>query len=296
MEHEKKMKQGGNETMENGPGKETVSEAKKPTVIAMAANKGGVGKTRETICEANCLGAAGYAVVVIDMDFNNSATFYYLPEEERKTALRKNIADAMSREENSLHDFTIPTMHKNVDIIPSSRYLADLRSVNEKRLSRMIPALAGKYDFVFIDCQPDYNNLTLNAINAADIIITPVLKDLDSYNAAVFLKEKIGLETDRLDAWFITVNGYNRQYEEAESGKQKEYIDLYSQAFEGHITPSNTWYPWTQDMNEIKDRNKMLSRTKIEGAVCNQKLFDAVIAMAKCFIDDDDLRVTPEAF
>jgi len=281
--------------MENGHGNETAS-AKKPTVIAMAANKGGVGKTRETICEANCLGAAGYNVVVIDMDFNNSATFYYLPEQEQETARRKNIADAMSREENSLYDFTIPTKHKNVDIIPSSRYLADLRSVNEKRLSRMIPTLAGKYDFVFIDCQPDYNNLTLNAINAADIIITPVLKDLDSFNAAVFLKEKIELETNRLDAWFITINGYNRQYEEAESGKQKEYIDLFSQAFSGHITPADTWYPWTQDMNEIKDRNKMLSRTKIEGAVCNPKLFDSVIAMAKCFIDDEDLRITPEAF
>jgi chromosome partitioning protein len=274
----------------------TEPETKKPTVIAVAANKGGVGKTRTVLCEANCLGAAGYPTCVIDMDFNNSGTFYYLPEESRDEARKKNIADAMSREENNLSDFTIKTKHKNVDIIPSSRYLADLRSVNEKRLSRMIQTLAGKYDFVFIDCQPDYNNLTLNAINAADIIITPVLKDLDSFNAAVFLAEKIKLETDRFDAWFITINGYNRQYEDAESGKQKEYIDLYNQTFSEHITPSDTWYPWTQDMNEIKDRNRLLSRTKIEGAICNQKLFDSVMAMARNFIDEDELRVIPEVF
>jgi cellulose biosynthesis protein BcsQ len=266
-----------------------------PTVIAAAANKGGVGKTRTVLCEANCLGAAGYRVCVIDMDFNNSGTFYYLPDESKESARKWNIADAMSREENSLADFAIPTRHKNVDIIPSSRYLADLRSVNEKRLSRMIGTL-GEYDFVFIDCQPDYNNLTLNAINAADIVITPVLKDLDSYNAAVFLAEKIKLETDRFASWFITVNGYNRQYEGAESGKQKEYLELYAQAFAGHMTPPETWYPWTQDMNEIKDRNMMLSGKKTEGAVCNKKLYDAVIALARCFIDEDELRSIPEAF
>jgi hypothetical protein len=54
------------------------TESLVPLVTAFSANKGGAGKTRQAILTANCLGAAGKKVLVIDMDFNNSATFYYL--------------------------------------------------------------------------------------------------------------------------------------------------------------------------------------------------------------------------
>jgi chromosome partitioning protein len=276
----------------NGTGEE--GTRRKPIVVTFSANKGGVGKTRMALLTANCLGAAGKKVLAIDMDFNNSATFYYLPEGSQEESLRKNIADALSREENDLHDFTILTEHKNVSLILSSRYLADLRSVNEKRLNRMIKSMTGDYDFVIIDCQPDYNNLTLNAINAGDLIITPVLKDLDSFNAAVFLEEKISIETDKHDCWFITINGYNRQYDNAQGGKQKEYIDIYKQRFESHITDPEAWYPWTTDMNEIKDRKRYLSEKPLAGAVCNPKLFNAVISLSECFIAEEHFTERPE--
>jgi chromosome partitioning protein len=191
-----------------------------PLVTAFSANKGGVGKTRQAILTANCLGAAGKKVLVIDMDFNNSASFYYLSDEQAAAAREKNIADALARESNVLSEYILPTDHPGVDLLASSRYLADLRSINEKRLSRMMPALGGRYDLIVIDCQPDYNNLTLNALNASSLIITPVLKDLDSFNAAGCLGQKIALDTDKQDCWYITINGYNRYYEEASGGKQ----------------------------------------------------------------------------
>jgi len=249
-------------------------------VITLSANKGGVGKTRSVILLANCLGMAGLRVLVIDMDFNNSATFYYLSQDQQNLALTKNIADGMTKETNNLADYILPTEHVYVDIIPSSRYLADIRSVNEKRLSRMIPSLQGIYDIILIDCQPDYNNLTLNAINAADTIITPVLKDLDSYNAACFLGQKIALDTDKADSWYITINGYNRLYEEAAGGKQKEYIDIFKTEF-NLITNAETWFPWTVDMNEIKDRKKSLALQPRNGSVCNPGLFNAVINLSE---------------
>jgi chromosome partitioning protein len=256
-----------------------------PLVAAFSANKGGVGKTREALLIANCLGAAGRRVLVVDMDFNNSATFYYLPGDLAGAAGEKNIAAALSRESNLLADYAIPTGHKGVDLIASSRYLADLRSISEKRLGRMIPALAGKYDLVVIDCQPDYNNLTLNAINASDLIITPVLKDLDSFNAAAFLGQKIALDTDKQENWYITINGYNRHYEEASGGKQKEYIDVYRSEF-SRITDPATWFPWTADMNEIKDRKKRLSDTPLRGEICNPELYHAVISLSEFLIQE----------
>jgi chromosome partitioning protein len=267
-----------------------IAGIKKPTVIALSANKGGVGKTRYAILLANCLGASGKRVLVIDMDFNNSATFYYLADlEAEREILNKNIADALTKEENRLDDFSVLTGHRGVSLIASSRGLADLRSINEKRLFRMIPTLTGLYDTVIIDCQPDYNNLTLNALNAADVIITPVLRDMDSFNAAAFLSKKIAVETEKSGAWFISINGYDRQYEDAKGGKQRDYIEMYRKYFSCHLTPSETWYPWTADMNEIKDRRKSLSPKPARGAVCNPRLYRAVVSLAECLIDDDTL-------
>jgi chromosome partitioning protein len=282
--------------MESGTGASAApvisAENRNPLVIALSANKGGVGKTRYSLTLANCLGASGKRTLLIDMDFNNSATFYYLadlPAEAEREIITKNIADAITKEENRLDDYSILTGHRGVSLIASSRGLADLRSVNEKRLLRMIPALAGLYDAVIIDCQPDYNNLTLNAINAADIIITPVLRDMDSFNAAAFLFRKIGVETDKSEAWFISVNGYDRQYEDAKGGRQRDYVEMYRATFGGHLTPSETWYPWTADMNDIKDRRKPLSNKPVKGAVHNPKLYQAVVNLAGCLLEEDNV-------
>jgi chromosome partitioning protein len=263
-------------------------------IIAVSANKGGVGKTRLAILVANCLGAAGLRVLVMDMDFNNSASFYYLSEKQTDMAMKKNIADALSKETNRLADYTLPTGHPGVRLLASSRYLSDLRSISEKRLSRMTEELSADYDVVLIDCQPDYNNVTLNALNAADMIITPVLKDLDSYNAACFLGQKIALDTDRHDVWHITINGYNRQHESALGGKQREYLDIYKNEFR-RITDPSTWFPWTADMNEIKDRKKLLSGCPGRGSVCNPELYQATMRLSE-FCVGRTLPTMPEAF
>jgi chromosome partitioning protein len=263
-------------------------------VVSLCANKGGVGKTRAAILMANCLGMAGKKVLVIDMDFNNSASFYYLTPEQMEIASVKNIADGLSKETNNLAEFALLTEHPGVQLIASSRYLADLRSINEKRLSRMMENLSNNYDVVIIDCQPDYNNLTLNAINAADLIITPVLKDLDSYNAACFLGQKIALDTDKKNVWYIMINGYNHQYETAIGGKQHEYLEIYNNEFR-QITDPSTWFPWTADMNEIKDRKKLLSSKPIRGCVYNPELYNSVIKLSEFFIHSE-IPVKPEAF
>jgi chromosome partitioning protein len=226
------------------------------------------------------------------MDFNNSATFYYLSDlgqNYEKEIINKNIADAMAKEENRLDDFSILTSHAGVSLIASSRGLADLRSVHEKRLQRMLPALAGSYDFVIIDCAPNYDNIVLNALNASDIILTPVLKDMDSFNAAAFLRKKITIETEKAGVWFVSINGYDRQYEDAKGGKQRDYVKLYQDVFSGHITPPETWFPWTADMNDIKDRRKALSVKPIKGTAYNAALYRAVTALAGSIIEEDTL-------
>jgi chromosome partitioning protein len=206
----------------------------------------------------------------------------------------KNVKAALSDGGNNLCDFALGTIRGGVEIIASSRELSDLRGVNEKRLKNMAHTLDGLYDFVIIDSQPSYDNLTLNAINAGDVIITPVLKDFDSFNAAAFLRRKLEVETDKFSDWYVTINGYNRRYEEASGGRQKEYIEEFQKAFP--MTPRETWYPWTADMNELKDLRKKLSREPEAGAVCNPALYDAVVNLTECFLDGDEKLVCEGAF
>jgi cellulose biosynthesis protein BcsQ len=62
----------------------------KPSVVSFAAVKGGVGKTRHAILTANCLGAMGKKVLLIDTDINNSSTYYYIQREQIAEAKESN--------------------------------------------------------------------------------------------------------------------------------------------------------------------------------------------------------------
>ena len=269
----------------------------KTKTIAFVANKGGVGKTRQSILLANYLGKIGFKSCLIDMDFNNSSTGYYAQEQDAIIIRKKNIATAMADPENNLADFALKSTHENVDFLASSRYLCDLRSVSVYRLREIINH-TDKYDYIIIDCQPNYDNLTLNAINASDWIITPVLKDVDSKGAADFLQEKLIAETDKHQNWFVTINRYNHSIADAKSGKQKEYIDMYLDAFFGHITPRETWFPDTPLINDIKDRQLLLSETeKVPETVYHPQLYSAVLHLADFFIGTGISNLPrPEAF
>lgn len=263
------------------------------TVITFYASKGGVSKSRHSLLTANALGMCGKKVLAIDMDPGNSSITRYYVEEDVERIKNKNIFKAMSDPSNNLADFALPTNHKNVDIIASSKYLSDLSSVSDKRLNQMMKQV-DSYDIVIIDCQPLYCGLVLNAINASDFIITPVLRDSDSLESAYYLADKLQTETDKYNNWFININGYNQQYADAKGGKQKDLLDSYED-FQAHLTPQKCWFPWTSDMNDIKDRRMNLSATKVVNSVCNPKLFEAVMSLAECFVDEESLP-RPEAF
>ena len=128
-------------------------------LITFSSIKRGTGKTTHAILMANYLGRAGYKVLVIDMDLNNAASFYYAGPEWEYHISQLNIATALGRSDNNLKEYVITSEKLNVDFIASSLYLIDLRGVSEKRLSQLIPSLENEYDFVFIDTQPTYDNL-----------------------------------------------------------------------------------------------------------------------------------------
>jgi chromosome partitioning protein len=265
---------------------ENTTAMKKTTVVALSSIKGGVGKTNITILLANCMASAGKKVLLIDCDLNNSLSFYYLDEAMMEKTRKQNFAAALGDEKNDLRDYAVQTRAPGVSLIASSPYLSDLRTINEKRLKRMVPALYGAYDILLIDCHPTYDNIVLNALYAADYVITPVLKDLFSYNAAVFLSEVLPRDVEGLENWFVLLNGYDKRYGEAKSGRQSDYIELYKT--KGlPLTPAETWLPWTAQIRMITDYRKKLTCMKnAAGAVFCPPLYVAAVELARCFFDD----------
>jgi hypothetical protein len=138
----------------------------------------------------------------------------------------------------------------------------------------------------------------LNAINASNLVITPVQQDLDSFNAAEFLKQKMTTEVSTSIPWFLTINGYNKVFEDAIGGNQKVYIELYQRGFPNLLTPKKTWFPWIgrASMNELKDKRLFLTKEKTgkAGRLCNEKLFDAVFSLVSCWTDEK--LVAPQEF
>jgi chromosome partitioning protein len=273
---------------------EDLCSACKTTVVSLASIKGGTGKTNIAIFIAKCIAAIGLRVLLIDFDLNNSLSFHFINEDEMEKTKGLNIAAAMSDEKNNLCDYAVATRTPGVHIIASTPYLADLRTLSEKRLKRMIHTLYGKYDICIIDCPPTYDNIVLNAVNASDYTITPVLKDLFSYNAAAFLSGVLPRDVEGFKNWFVLINGYDKRFEEAKSGRQNDFLELYRKG-EFPLTPVETWMPWTADVHWIVDYHKALTCKKgTPGVVYNPDLYKAIVELSSCFFDGN-LQI-PEVF
>ena len=145
-------------------------------ILAIANQKGGVGKTTTTINLGTALAAVGRTVLVIDLDPQANATtgFGIRPDPNILNAYDLLLGSA------TLHDVRQGTLVPNLDIVPTSVHLsgAEVELVSlPRREFRLREALVGKatgYEFVLIDCPPSLGFLTLNALVAADSVLVPL--------------------------------------------------------------------------------------------------------------------------
>ncbi len=147
-----------------------------PRVIAVANQKGGVGKTTTTVNLGACLAELGYRTLIVDLDpQGNASTGLGIDNRGLETSMYHVIMH-----EVPLVNCVEPSSVKNLFVAPASLDLAgaEIELVpafsRENRLRKAIAGVLDDYDYVLIDCPPSLGLLTVNGLNAASEVLVPI--------------------------------------------------------------------------------------------------------------------------
>lgn len=170
-------------------------------VIAVANQKGGVGKTTTTVSLSAVLAEKGYNVLIIDADPQGNATSSLGIDKK----LEYSLYDALIDDNVEIKDVLKKTNMISLDLCPSNINLAgaevDLVSLisREHRMKGEIDSIREKYDYILIDCPPSLGLITLNALTAADSVLIPIQCEYFALEGVTQLLNTINLVKKRLN-------------------------------------------------------------------------------------------------
>ncbi|MDD5866947.1 MAG: AAA family ATPase, partial [Lachnospiraceae bacterium] len=172
-------------------------------IIAIANQKGGVGKTTTAINLSACLAEAGKRVLVIDMDPQGNCTSGF---GLRKNEIENTVYELILGQSSLKQCIYDVEDQENLQIIPSNVNLAgaeiellDIENDREYILRNEIDYVKDDYDFIMIDCPPSLNLLTVNAMTTADSVLVPIQCEYYALEGISQLIHTIDLVKDRLN-------------------------------------------------------------------------------------------------
>lgn len=170
-------------------------------IIAIANQKGGVGKTTTSINLSACLAEKGKKVLVIDTDpQGNTSSGFGIDKNNIENSIYELILG-----ECSIGDCIVKDVVENVSVIPANVNLAaaeiELIGVEKKEyiLKNEVDYIKDDYDFIMIDCPPSLNMLTINAMTTADSVLVPIQCEYYALEGLSQLIHTINLVKERLN-------------------------------------------------------------------------------------------------
>ena len=170
-------------------------------IIAIANQKGGVGKTTTSINLSSCLAELGKKVLLVDIDPQGNAT-------SGVGIIKQNLENTVYElflEECTVSECLTQSAVDNLNVLPSNVNLSgaeiDLIGVEGREfiLKNILDSIKDLYDYIIIDCPPSLNVLTVNAMTAADSVIVPIQCEYYALEGLSQLIHTINLIQDRLN-------------------------------------------------------------------------------------------------
>lgn len=170
-------------------------------IIAVANQKGGVGKTTTSINLSACLAEVGQRVLVVDVDPQGNTTSGFGVD---KNNVENTIYELMLGE-CTIDECIIKNVIDNLDVMPSNVNLSgaeiDLIGIEDREyiLQKEINKVRDNYDFVIVDCPPSLTMLTVNAMTACDTVLVPIQCEYYALEGLSQLIHTINLVKKRLN-------------------------------------------------------------------------------------------------
>lgn len=207
------------------------------TVLAIANQKGGVGKTTTTINLSACLAEKGKKVLVIDTDpQGNTTSGFGLNKNELETSIYDLMLGENSAKECMVEIENIP----GLKLIPSNINLsgAEIQLIDENNkeyiLRDAIDYVKDEFDFVIIDCPPSLNMLTINAMTTADSVLVPIQCEYYALEGIAQLMMTIDLVHDRLNEK-LTMDGVVFTMFDGRTNLSNEVVESVKNSIQAHV-------------------------------------------------------------
>lgn len=247
------------------------------TTIAIANQKGGVGKTTSTINLGAGLVKKGKRVLLMDLDPQGNLTtgLGYEPDDIACTMSTLLEAMTMRREmPQSLDEFIIHAQ-EGIDFIAADMNLEEIQTriqampgLSSYLLKKIIHEMNGRYDYVLIDCPPSIGALTYNALTAADSVIIPTQSQAFSLKGTTQLYQHIQLIQAELNAK-LRVMGILITMMTERSRNEREMLKGIKTVFEGRVPVFQSRIPRSVRAGESNFEGQSLFATDPEGKVAH---------------------------